>query len=345
MRIVVTGGAGFLGYHLTQRLHREGQEIVLLDVAPFPVGDYPAEVVRLRADVRDAATLRRHLAGADVVIHAAAALPLWKRADIFAVNTHGTRNVLLAAQEAGVPRVVQISSTAVYGVPDKHPLEETDPVDGVGPYGQSKIQAEALCAIARESGLCVPIIRPKTFIGTGRLGVFQILYDWVAGGKRIPIIGDGRNRYQLLEVEDLVDAIWRVASGPAERVNATFNVGAARFATVIEDVGALCAYANSGARVLPTPAPLVVTALQALEALHLSPLYKWVYGTASKDSFVSTDKIERAAGWTPRYSNAEALIRSYQWYIEHAGELGSGTGVTHRVAWGQGALRLVKRLL
>jgi nucleoside-diphosphate-sugar epimerase len=298
-----------------------------------------------QADVRDPDALRRHLPGADVVIHAAAALPLWKRSEIFAVNTQGTRNVLLTAREVGVPRVVYISSTAVYGVPEKHPLEETDPVQGVGPYGESKIQAEGLCAIARESGLCVPVIRPKTFIGTGRLGVFQILYDWVAGGKRIPIIGNGRNRYQLLEVTDLVDAIWRLASAPANKANATFNVGAARFATVREDVGELCRYAATGARVLPTPAPLVTTALQALETAHLSPLYKWVYGTAAKDSFVSTEKIERAVGWQPVYSNAEALIRSYQWYLEHAAEISAATGVTHRVAWSQGALGLVKRLL
>ena len=345
MRIAITGGAGFLAYHVTQRLHQEGQAVVLIDIAPFPEGDYPQDVTHMQADVRDATALREHLAGTDVIVHAAAALPLWKRADIYSTNTGGTQAVLSAAQAVGVPRVVYISSTAVYGVPEKHPLEETDPVEGVGPYGESKIQAEGLCAIARESGLCVPVLRPKTFIGTGRLGVFQILYDWVANGKRIPIIGNGHNRYQLLEVEDLVDAIWRAATAPAGRANATFNVGAARFQTVREDVGELCAYAKTGARVLPTPAPLVTTALQALEAMHLSPLYKWVYGTAAKDSFVSTAKIEAALGWQPRYSNAEALIRSYQWYLDHAAEIAGATGVTHRVAWSQGALGLVKRFL
>jgi nucleoside-diphosphate-sugar epimerase len=341
VKIAITGGAGFLGYHLARGLGGE-HELTLLDIAPFDPTDYPAGVRCHNADVRDEDALCHLLAGQDVVIHAAAALPLWKRRDIRAINVRGTLNVLNAARHNGVERVVYISSTAVYGVPDKHPLEETDPVQGVGPYGESKIAAERLCMGARARGLCVPIIRPKTFIGTGRLGVFQILYDWVQSGKRIPIIGSGHNRYQLLEVDDLVAAIHLAATAPAERANETFNVGASRFGTVREDVGALCAYAASGARVMATPAWAVKPALQLFEALGLSPLYKWVYGTADKDSFASTARIEAELGWQARYSNAEALIRSYQWYLDHASEIARGTGVTHRIAWDQGILKLFK---
>ena len=341
MKIAITGAAGFLGYHLAQGLGA-AHELTLLDIAPFDPAEYPAGAGFHDADVRDAAALRRLFAGQDAVIHAAAALPLWKKSEIRAINVRGTVNVLDAAQRNGVERVVYISSTAVYGVPDKHPLEETDPVHGVGAYGESKIAAEHLCERARQAGLCVPIIRPKTFIGTGRLGVFQILYDWVHSGKRIPIIGDGSNRYQLLEVDDLVEAIRLATTAPAQQANDTFNVGAARFGAVRMDVGALCEYAGNGARVMPTPAWLVKPALRLFEALGLSPLYKWVYGTADKDSFVSTAKIEAALGWQAQYSNAEALIRSYQWYLEHMGEIAQGTGVTHRIAWDQGILKLFK---
>lgn len=341
MKIAITGGAGFLGYHLARGLSGE-HDVTLLDIAPFDPSEYPQGVTCHNADVRDESALCRLLAGQDAVIHAAAALPLWKQRDIRAINVRGTVNVLDAAQRNGVGRVVYISSTAVYGVPDKHPLEETDPVHGVGPYGESKIAAEHLCAGARAKGLCVPIIRPKTFIGTGRLGVFQILYDWVQSGKRIPIIGSGRNRYQLLEVDDLVEAIRLAATAPADKANDTFNVAAARFGTVREDVGALCEHAASGARVMPTPAWLVKPALQLFEALKLSPLYKWVYGTADKDSYASTAKIEAALGWRAQYSNAEALIRSYQWYLDHMHEIAQGTGVTHRIAWDQGILKLFK---
>jgi dTDP-D-glucose 4,6-dehydratase len=94
-----------------------------------------------------------------------------------------------------------------------------------------------------------------------------------------------------------------------------------------------------------TPAALVKLVLRVLETLKLSPLYKWVYLTADRDSFVSIERAKAQLGWQPVYSNAEALIRSYQWYLEHASGLEVGTGVTHRVAWEQGALKVFKWLL
>jgi len=345
--VLITGGAGFLGYHIANGIADRAGKIALIDIAPFVADEYPKGCEFIQADVRDAAAIDRAVAADkyDVIVHGAAALPLWRREDIYAVNVEGTRNVLQAALAHGVKRVVFISSTAVYGVPEKHPIEESDPMVGVGPYGESKILAERVCEEYRGKGLCVPIIRPKTFIGTGRLGVFAILYDWVKSGVKIPVIGSGRNRYQLLEVGDLVEAIWLANSAPADKANDTFNVGAKSFGTVQEDVGALCQYAKSGARVMSTPAGLVKTLLRLFEVMKLSPLYKWVYGTADRDSFVSTEKIERTLGWSPRFSNADALIRSYQWYLDHYAEAEQSIGITHRVAWKQGVLKLFKRVL
>jgi nucleoside-diphosphate-sugar epimerase len=353
MNLVITGGAGFLGYHLAAFAAAHGAGVTTFDLAAADPAEYPKGTRFVRGDVRDPSALARCLreagaAGDTIVVHAAAALPLWRPADIRSTNIEGTRAVLEASRRAGLARVVYISSTAVYGVPEKHPLEEGDPLVGVGPYGESKIAAERLCADLRGQGYCVPVLRPKTFLGTGRLGVFQILYDWVHDGKRIPVLGSGTNRYQLLEVDDLCDAIWRAATAPAVLANGTFNVGATRFGTVDEDVGALCAHAGSGARVFPVPAWPAKLALRTLETVHLSPLYRWVYGTADKDSFASTERIQRALGWQPHYSNADALIRAYDWYLAHeraVGPAAQGTGVTHRVAWDQGALRLLKRVL
>jgi nucleoside-diphosphate-sugar epimerase len=363
MRVVITGGAGFLGYHLAPLCAANGATPVIVDVARADPADYPPGTELHVGDVRDPGVVARVLRGggstsagdavgrADVVVHAAAALPLWAPADIRSTNVTGTRTVLHEARAAGVPRVVFVSSTAVYGVPEKHPLEEDDPLVGVGPYGESKIAAERICTEYRARGYCVPVLRPKTFLGTGRLGVFQILYDWVRDGKRIPVLGSGRNRYQLLEVDDLCAAIWAAATAPPALANSTFNVGATRFESVAADVGALCAHAGSGARPFPVPAAPAKLALRALEAVHLSPLYRWVYGTADKDSYVTTDRLQKVLGWRPRYSNAEALIRAYDWYLANreglaaAGGGAESTGVTHRVAWDQGALKVLKRWL
>lgn len=349
-RVLVTGGAGFLGYHLAQNLaHRGAAFLAFNDIAPFFASEYPDGSLLVNVDVRDADKMYRLIRDnrIDIIVHCAAALPLWPREEIMSTNIAGVRNTLEQAKKCKVERVIFISSTAVYGVPDKHPLIETDPVHGVGAYGESKIAGEAVCAEYRAMGMCVPVIRPKTFIGTARLGVFQILYDWVDSGKRIPIIGKGNNLYQLLEVTDLIEAISLAASAPPDVANDIFNVGAQRFEKVKIDVGALCDFAGNGARVMPTPAPLVKGALAIFEFMKISPLYKWVYGTADKDSYVSTEKIEKKLGWRANNSNQDALIASHKWYLEHKEELlhQGKTGVTHRVGWDQGILKLFKRWL
>jgi len=247
----------------------------------------------------------------------------------------------VAALEAGVRRVVMISSTAVYGVPEKHPIYEDDPLVGVGWYGESKIDAERVASEVGRRGLETVIVRPKTFVGPERLGVFEILFDWIREGRRIPILGDGSNRYQLLAVEDLVDAIMRCFA--ASVAGQALNIGAARFGTVREDLESLCAHAGSGARLRPIPAKPAEIALRALELARLSPLAEWHYKTAHRDSFVSIEKARLQLGWEPRLSNAETLLATYDWYLSQREEM-RAAGLTHRVPWDQRALGLLKRL-
>jgi nucleoside-diphosphate-sugar epimerase len=340
---LITGGAGFLGINLVRYLLERGHKVVSLDIAEFT---YPEKdrVTALTGDIRDKSAVDNAMAGVDIVIHTAAALPLYAPEDIYSTDIDGIRNVLQSAYEHGVERFIHISSTAVYGIPDHHPLYEDDKLDGVGPYGECKVKAEAICAEYRAKGMCIPIIRPKSFIGPERLGVFALFYDWAKDGKNFPMLGSGNNRYQLLDVEDLCDAIYLTATLDRDRVNDTFNIGAKEFTTMKEDYQAVLDYAGFGKKIIPLPAGPAIWTLRFLEKLHLSPLYKWVYETASTDSFVSIEKAERVLGWKPKYSNKEALIRNYKWYIEHLSEFENQSGVSHRVPWKQGALGLAKLL-
>jgi nucleoside-diphosphate-sugar epimerase len=342
MRVAISGGAGFLGLHLTRRLRAEGAEVRTLDVVPLEEQLRLPGVEALLGDVRDARAAGRLAAGADVLVHAAAALPIvTDRREIRSVNVDGTACVLLAALAAGVRRVVLVSSTAVYGVPARHPIEEGDPLAGVGAYGWSKIAAEEVAADVARRGLDVVTLRPKTFLGPERLGVFEILFDWVREGRRIPVLGDGENRYQLLAVEDLVDAVVRSLACPP--VAGPLNVGAARFGTVAEDLGALLAHAGSGSTLRRVPAGPAGTVLRGLELARLSPLGEWHYRTAYRDSFVSIERARGALGWSPGLSNAETLCATYDWYLAHRSSL-AGAGTTHRVPWDQRALGLLRRL-
>ena len=340
----ISGGAGFLGLHLARRLVADGHEVRSLDL--LELNDPPLEgrVREIRGDIRDEAAARELVDGARILVHAAAALPIrGSRNEIRSVNVDGTLTLLSAAAQAGVRRVVFVSSTAVYGVPDKHPIEEDDPLVGVGHYGESKIEAEDVCRAFMRRGLDCVIVRPKTFIGPERLGVFEILFDWIREGRRIYTLGDGSNRYQLLAVEDLVEAILLSASKRAA-TGETLNVGAKEFGTVRSDLQALIDHAGSGSRLTPIPVRPAEIALRALEVARVSPLAEWHYKTAHRDSFVDISKAERILGWKPRLSNAQALIETYDWYLDHRDEVAGAAGLTHRVPWNQQALGLLKKV-
>ncbi|WP_101068499.1 NAD-dependent epimerase/dehydratase family protein [Roseovarius salinarum] len=342
--VLVTGGAGFMGINLVRHLLDRGHTVRSYDIAPFT---YPEadRISVLQADIRDRDAHAAAFDGVDTVVHCAAALPLSTPGEIRSTNVDGTRALLETAAAAGVRRFVHISTTAVYGIPDHHPLVEADPMRGVGPYGESKVAAEEVCAEFRESGLCVPVLRPKSFVGPERLGAFELLYDFAYDGHNFPVLGAGDNRYQLLDVADLNQAVELCATGDAEAVNDTFNVGAARFGTLRESFQAVLDRAGHGKRVIGLPAAPAIWTLRALEAVGLSPLYKWIYETAGKDSFVSIDKITDRLGFSPRYSNEEALVRNYDWYVANRDRISQAAGVTHRVPWKRGALRLLRLVM
>ena len=344
MKVLVTGGSGFLGINLIRLLRAKGvEEIRVLDIADF---DYPEKdepwLKFTKGDVRDMTAVTYITEGCDIVVHCAAALPLYSEEDIYTTEVDGCRNVLAAARSYELDRMIQISSTAVYGVPKKHPIYETDPLIGVGPYGHAKIEAEKLCRAANEDGYCVSIIRPKSFIGPERLGVFALFYDWAYTGHGFPMIGSGENRYQLMDVEDLCEAIWSAMTLPKKTVATEFNIGAKEFTTMREDYQAVLDRAGHGKKIRGMPVKPLIFILRILEKLHLSPLYPWVYETASTDSFVSIEKAEKLLGFKPKYSNKQALVRNYDWYVEHLSEFAGKSGVSHRVPWKQGLLAAAK---
>jgi nucleoside-diphosphate-sugar epimerase len=338
---LITGGAGFLGINLVRYLLAHGHAVTSFDIADF---DYPerSQITEIKGDIRDRAAVDKAMEGINIVIHTAAALPLYSEADSYSTDLDGTKNVIDSAFQHKVERFIQISSTAVYGIPDHHPLVENDKLDGVGPYGICKIKAEEICFEYRKKGMCVPVIRPKSFIGPERLGVFALFYDWAKDGKGFPMLGSGDNRYQLLDVEDLCDAIYLCATLDKDVVNDTFNIGAKEFTTMKEDYQAVLDKAGYGKKIIGLPAGPAILTLRVLEALHISPLYKWVYETASKDSFVSIEKAEKVLGYKPKYSNKEALLRNYQWYLDNLSKFSGQSGVSHRVPWKQGILGVAK---
>jgi nucleoside-diphosphate-sugar epimerase len=327
----VTGGSGFVGRHLIRRLLAEGHSVRSLDLAPLDLLGVESSV----GDVRDADEMRRLLAGAEVLVHAAVALPIASSArTLRSVNVDGTRTVVTAAAEARLKQVVVVSSAVVYGLQPPPVREDVTPAP-IEPYGQTKLEAEQ---IARTAGAVV--LRPTAVVGAERLGLYALLFDWIREGRRVYTLGSGRTHYQLLAVEDLVEGVVRAAD--RGRTGQTYNLGATRFGTVRDDLEQLIRHAGSASRVLAVPALPARALLAALAALRLSPLSQWHYRSAGRDVVFDVERAERELGWTPRRSNVDALAEAYDWYVAHRGE--AAVGRTHRSAWNERALGLVRRL-
>ena len=342
LRVLVTGGSGFLGINLVRFLLARDCGITSIDLEKFTYRDCMDKITWKVGDIRRKDDVDDVMEGIDCVVHCAAALPLYSEEEILTTEVEGTRVVLQSAKEHGVKRFIFISSTAVYGVPDHHPLFETDKLVGVGPYGIAKIRAEEICREFRLDGMTVTIIRPKSFIGPERLGVFAMLYDWACTGHNFPILGKGDNLYQFLDVEDLCSALWLCLSLPVAQVNDTFNIGAGEFRTLKEDFQSVLDEAGHGRKMKSIPIGPALFFLRLFEKLGASPLYQWIYDTVFRESFVSIEKARQQLGYAPKFSNKDALIRNYRWYVEHLDDFKNQSGVSHRVPWKQGVLSLAK---
>jgi nucleoside-diphosphate-sugar epimerase len=339
-RALVTGGSGYFGSLLVERLLSDGHAVRTLDLNP--PDDRAGDVDFHRADIRDADAVRRACADRDIVYHCVAQVPLARDKELFrTVNVDGTRNLLDAARHADVGKVVYTSSSAVFGVPRTNPVTESTAPRPLEAYGRAKLEGEALCASAVRDGLDVTVVRPRTILGHGRLGIMAILFEWVADGSSVYVFGRGDNRYQFVHADDLADACVRAAGRPGPAV---YNIGAAEFGTMRQSLEALVEAAGTGSRVRSLPTRGAALAMRGLASLGLVPFapYHWLlYG---ESLWFDISAARDGLGWSPRWSNEAMLIDSYRWFLAHRDELATAGRSHHRSPVPQRALRLLKRV-
>ncbi len=339
--VLITGGSGYFGSILVDRALARGDTVRVLDLNP-PEPRPGATVEAIVGDVRDDATVRSAVEGVDVVLHNVAQVPLARDRDLFwSVNVVGTANVLLAARDAGVAKVVHTSSSAIFGIPELNPVvEETSPRP-LEPYGRAKLEAEVLCGEAVAGGLDVTIVRPRTILGHGRLGIMAILFEFVAEGAPVYVLDGGNNRYQFIHADDLAEACLLAADRPGPT---TYNVGATEFGTMRETLQALVDHAASGSRVRSLPSAPARIGMKVVSRLGQAPFapYHWLlYG---ESLWFDTIMAREELGWAPAHSNASMVIESYEWFLAHRDALGHDGRSHHQAPVRIGLLKLLKRL-
>jgi nucleoside-diphosphate-sugar epimerase len=343
MRSLVTGGSGFFGHLLVERLLARGDSVRNFDLTP--ADDEFAGVDFHHGDIRDAAAVRRACEGIDVIYHNVAQQPLSKDPELMrTVNLDGTRNLLSAALDAGARKVIFTSSTAIFGIPSELPIRRSTKPTPCEPYGRTKVASERLCLDFIERGLDITMIRPRTILGHGRLGIFQMLFEWIREGRNIPVMGTGNNRFQFIHALDLADASILAAQRPGPQV---YNIGTDRFGSMREVLEGLCRHAGTGSKVKSVPDAPVRWIMAGASKLGLSPLGAYHYMAYGKPNYFDISDAVSELGWHPTYSNEEAMIASYDWYLANREEVLSSkwTASPHKSAVKQGILRLAIRFL
>lgn len=255
MRAVVTGGAGFIGHHLVAGLVARGDEVSVLD--DFSTGrrsrlEPVADVVTLvEGNILDARSLDQVFAGCEVVFHEAAMVSVAESfvapRELMEVNAAGSIEVMLAAQRAGVRRVVFASSSAVYGASGEVPCRETAPAQPISPYGASKLAAEHLIhALGKRYGVETVALRYFNVYGPGQDAVSEYaaviprFIDAVLAGRQPVINGNPEISRDFVHAGDVVVANL-LAGGSSTPSGLTCNIGSGSRTTLLELVRTICA--------------------------------------------------------------------------------------------------------
>lgn len=337
---LVTGGSGFVGSNIARLLLARGEEVRVLDL--WRDDEMSRDIDFIEGDINDHAVLDKAMRGVEYVHHNVALVPLAKAGKKYwTVNVEGTRAALDAAVRAKVRMFCHMSSSAVFGSPGKMPITNDTPLAPVEIYGRAKLAAEEIVKAAAKEGVPVSVIRPRTIVGIGRLGIFEILFEWIRDDANIIIIGSGNHLFQFVHADDLAEV--SIQSCLQEK-GGLFNVGAAKFGTLREDLGALIRHAGKSGRIKSIPPWLAIGALATLDKLHLSPLGPWHYLTYHKPFYFDIEPVRAALGWEPKYSNQEILTKAYDWFVaRRASAAASGRKSFHKAPVKQGILRLIKK--
>jgi nucleoside-diphosphate-sugar epimerase len=343
MKTLVTGGAGYFGELLVRRLHARGYHVRIFDIHK-PEGDCPGIEV-IQGDIRDLSSITSACRGIEVAFHNVAQVPLAKDDHLFwSVNRDGTRNLLEACVAQKVGKVIHTSSSAIYGIPKSNPVtEDTEPAP-LENYGRTKLAGEALCWEYARRGLDVSIIRPRTILGHGRLGIFQILFEWIYQGRNVPVLNGGGNRYQFVHADDLAEAC--ILAGSLKGAQA-FNCGASSFGTMREVLEYLCRHAGTGSQVKSLPVFFTVPVMKVVSGLGLSPLGPYHLLMYGRSMYFDISKANRELGWVPKYSNDAMFVESYGWYLEHRSQIlkNSHQASSHKSTVELGFLNVLQKLL
>lgn len=340
---LVTGSSGYLGSLIVKKLVQMDIPVKSIDIIEdeeiSKISKFKKLDITIYSDF-----LNDFFKDVVAVHHNAALVPLTKSGKkFFKANLLGTKNILKVSHQNKVEHFSHMSSSAIFSKPNKNENVNYNKRKPTSIYGVSKYQAELLVEEALNKNLfkSCSIIRPRPIIGETRLGIFEILFDWVKDGKKIPIIGDGNNLFQFANDEDLVDVSIETAT---RNLSGFYNIGNQIYSTLNADLNKFFSKVESKSRTLPIPNFIAVPSLFILDKLNLSPLSSWHYLSYSWSFYYDQKDNYARLNWRPKKSNVDLLCKAYEWYLNNEKNLEINQS-PHRKKIKQKILKIVKKFL
>lgn len=302
MNIAITGAHGFIGARLAQALIAAGHTVVPIDTTgPTPV------------DIMDAAALARAVQGCTAIYHLAAAHrdDIFPRSLYYDINGQGTKNVINAANAAGIKRIIFTSSFAVYGLDSGTPSESTPPAP-FNDYGRSKLEAEDILKdwAKADAGRQLTIVRPVVVFGEGNRGNMHTLIDQIARG-RFLMIGAGENKKSIAYVGNVVDFLMHTL-GRTENFE-VFNYADKPDLTTRDLINIICRRLGTKPPALRLPYALGLAGGYVFDGVARITGKRFPISAVRVQKFCADTTCAadacRAAGFTPRYTLEDGIVR------------------------------------
>ncbi len=341
-KMLVTGGSGFFGGVLEKRLLDEGYACVNIDLERDEYSH--ANLVSCQGDIRDRLFLDKVFAEHspfDTVFHCAAMLAhaVDDKQALWESNVEGTRNIAELAKKYKIGRLVFTSSNCLWAENMHRPVREDDLPNPIEIYGKSKWEAEKILLTCQDD-FHVILFRCPTIIDEGRLGLLGILFEFIDEGRKVWVVGGGKNRYQFIYAQDLASACLLALNYNATDV---FNIGSDNVKTFREVYEYVIDKAKTNARVASLPKTPAIAAMKLAHVLGLSPLGPYQYKMIAEDFMFDTTKIKTKLEWRPTMTNEEMLWKAYRYYHENIKDIESRNDVSaHKQVSKMGIIKLLK---
>ena len=343
-KYLITGGAGFYGSILKEELLKEDNFIVSIDLEK---DDYKHKnLIKIQGDIRDKKLLNKinKKYQFDAIFHCAALLAheVKNKNDLWTSNVDGTKNIVNLAIKNKCPKILFISSNCLWGQNFDYKVTEKEKPNPVEIYGKSKLKCEKIL-LKNKNKVTSIIFRSPTIIDEGRLGLLSLLFEFIDDNKKIPIVGNGKNKYQFIYAKDMVKAMILALDYNKTTI---FNIGSKKVKTFNEIYNYVIKKSNSKSKLFHFPKTLMIIAMKLCYFLHISPLGPYQYKMISSSFVFDTSKIEKELKFKPTLTNEEMLYKAYLYYHNNRKEIENRKDVSaHKKNAKMGIIKLLKWMM